>query len=75
MELQTCVDKTEKSISPSSEIQINDKTKVLGIEWGTINDYLIYSFEDLVENLKSVLPAKRSILSLIAEFYDTVSLI
>ena len=40
----------EEGISPSSEIQNNDKTKLLGIEWDTINDYLIYSFEDLVEN-------------------------
>ena len=38
LELQDYIDKIEKSISPSSEIQNNDKTKVLGIELGTIND-------------------------------------
>ena len=65
----------EKSISPSSEIQNNDKTKVLRIEWDTINNYLLYSFEDLVESFKSVLPTKRSILGLIAKFYNPVSLI
>ena len=48
--LQNYLDKMEKSISPSLEIQNNDKTKVLGIEWDTINNYLIYSFEDLVES-------------------------
>ena len=48
---------------------------MLEIEWDTINDYLIYSFEDLVESFKSVLPTKRSILGLTAKFYDPVSLI
>ena len=75
MELQNYIDKLERSISPSSEIQTNVKTKVLGIEWDTINDYLIYSFEDLVESFKSVLLRKRSILSLIAKFYDPAGLI
>ena len=75
MELQNYIDKTERNISPSSEIQNNDKTKVLGIEWDTINDYLIYFFEDVVGSFKSVLPSKRSILGLIAKFYDPVGLI
>ena len=75
LELQNYIDKTERNISPSSEIQNNDKTKVLGIEWDTINDYLIYSFEDVVGSFKSVLPSKRSILGLIAKFYDPVGLI
>ena len=65
----------EMSISPSPDIQSNDKAKVLGIEWDTINDYLIYFFEDLVERFKSVLPTKRSILGIIAKFYDPVGLI
>ena len=65
----------EMSISPSPDIQNNDKAKVLGIEWDTINDYLIYFFEDLVERFKSVLPTKRSILGIIAKFYDPVGLI
>ena len=65
----------EKSVSQSPEIQNNDKTKVLGIEWDNINDYLIYSFKDLVESFKSVLPTKRSILGLITKFYDPVGLI
>ena len=75
LELQNYIDKTERNISPSSEIQNNDKTKVLGIEWDTINDYLIYFFEDVVGSFKSVLPSKRSILGLIAKFYDPVGLI
>ena len=65
----------EKSVSQSPEIQNNDKTKVLGIEWDNINDYLIYSFKDLVESFKSVLPTKHSILGLITKFYDPVGLI
>ena len=48
---------------------------MLGIEWDSINNYLIYSFEDLVGSFKSVFPAKRSILGLIANFYDPVGLI
>ena len=36
---------------------------------------MIYSFEDLVESFKSVVPTKRSILRLIAKFYDPVGLI
>ena len=75
LELQNYIDKMQRSISPSSEIQNKDKTKMSGIKWDTINDYLIYSFEDLVESFKSVLPTKRSILGLIAKFYDPVGLI
>ena len=75
LELQNYIDKMQRSISPSSEIQNKDKTKMSGIKWNTINDYLIYSFEDLVESFKSVLPTKRSILGLIAQFYDPVGLI
>ena len=48
LELQNYFDKMDKSISASSEIQNNDKIKVLGIRWDTINDHLIFSFEDLV---------------------------
>ena len=50
LELQNYIDKMEKSISPSLKIQNNDKTKVLGTEWDTKNNYFIYSFEDLVES-------------------------
>ena len=59
----------ERSISPSSDIQDNDKTKVLGIEWNTINDYLIYSFEDLVESFKRVLPSVVWVLYLFEMYY------
>ena len=48
---------------------------MLEIESDTINDYLIYYFEDLVESFKSVLRTKRIILGLIAKFYDPLSLI
>ena len=48
---------------------------MLEIEWDTINDYLIYSFEDLVESFKSVISTKRSTFNIIAEFYDPVGLI
>ena len=65
----------EKSVSPSSEIQNNGKSKVLGTEWDTISDYLIYSFEDLVDSFKTVLPTKRSILGLTGNFYDLIGLI
>ena len=65
----------EEGISPSSEIQNNDKTKLLGIEWDTINDYLIYSFEDLVQIFKKVFLTKHSILSFIIQFNDPIGLI
>ena len=48
---------------------------MLGIGWDTINDYLIYTFEDLVESFKSVISTKRNTFSLIAKFYDPVGLI
>ena len=38
LELHDYVDKMAKSISPSSEIQNNDKIKKLGIEWDTIGN-------------------------------------
>ena len=68
-------DKIIKSISPNSKIQRNDKIKVLCIEWDTINDYLIYSFEELVESWKFffVIPTKLSILGLITTIYDLVN--
>ena len=75
LELQIYIEKMEEDISPSSEIQSNDKTKLLGIEWDTINDYLIYSFEDLVEIFKKVVLTKRSILGFIVQFNDPFGLI
>ena len=50
--LQNYLDKMEKSISPSLEIQNNDKIKMLGIEWDTINDYLIYFMRIQLKVLK-----------------------
>ena len=50
--LQNYLDKMDKSISPSLEIQNNDKIKMLGIEWDTINDYLIYFMRIQLKVLK-----------------------
>ena len=43
--------------------------------WDTINEYLIYSFEDFLESFKSVISTKRNTFTLTAKFYNPVGLI
>ena len=73
--LQNYFHKTENQFSPTSEIQGNDKVKVLGIVWDTKSDHLVFSFENLIESFNKIIPTKRNILSLIAIFYDPIGLI
>ena len=61
--LQNYFNKMENQFSPTSEIQVNDKVKVLGIVWDTI------------ESFNNTVPTKRNILSLFAKFYDNIGLI
>ena len=41
-DLQNYFNKLENQFSPTSEIQANDKVKVLGIVWDTKSDYLVF---------------------------------
>ena len=70
---QNCFNKMENQFLPTSEIQPNNK--VLGIAWDRKGDYLVFSFENLIENFNNTIPMKRNILSLIAKFYDPIGLI
>ena len=65
----------ENQFSSASEIQANDKVKVLGIAWDTSSDHLVFSFGNLIESFNGIIPAKRNILSLIAKFYNRIGLI
>ena len=42
LDLQNYFNKLENQFSPTSEIQANDKVKVLGIVWDTKSDYLVF---------------------------------
>ena len=65
----------ENQFSPISEIQANDKVKVLVIVWDTKSDHLVFFFDNLIESFNHIIPTKRNSLSLIATFYDPIGLI
>ena len=73
--MQNYFNRKENQFSPASEIQTNDKVKVLGIVWDTKSDHLVFSFENLIESFNNLIPTKRNILSLIAKIYDRIGLI
>ena len=73
--MQNYFNRKENQFSPASEIQTNDKVKVLGIVWDTKSDHLVFSFENLIESFNNIIPTKRNILSLIAKLYDPIGLI
>ena len=50
-DLQNYFNKMENHFSPTSEIQANNKVKVLEIVWDTKSDHLVFSFENLIESL------------------------
>ena len=74
-DLQNYFNKKENQFSPASEIQANDKVKVLGIVWDPKSGLLVFSFENLIESFNNIIPTKRNILSLIVKFYDPIGLI
>ena len=74
-DFQNYFNKKENQFSSASEIQANDKVKVLGIVWETESDHLIFFFENLIESFNNIIPTKRNILSLMAKFYDPIGLI
>ena len=75
LDLQNYFNKLENQFSPTSEIQANDKVKVLEKVRDTKSDHLVFSFENLIESFNKIIPIKRNILSLIAKFYDPIGLI
>ena len=74
-DLQNYFNKKENQFSPASEIQANDKVKVLVIVWDTKSDHLVFSFANLIESFNYIIATKRNILSLIVKFYDLIGLI
>ena len=74
-DLQNYFNKKENQFSPASEIQANDKVKVLVIVWDTKSDHLVFFFDNLIESFNHIIPTKRNSLSLIATFYDPIGLI
>ena len=65
----------ENQFLPASEIQANDKDKVSGIVWDTKSDYLVFSFENLIQSFNNIISTKFSILSLFVKFYNPIILI
>ena len=49
--------------------------KVLGIEWDTNKDLLVYQFDDLLRTARELKPTKRNILRIVASFYDPLGLV
>ena len=61
-DLQNYFNKKENQFSPASEIQGNDKVKVLGIVWDTKSDHLVFFFQSLIESINNIIPTKQNIL-------------
>ena len=57
-DLQNYFNKMENQFSPTSEIQGNNKVKVLEIVWDTKSDHLVFSFENLIESFNHIIPTK-----------------
>ena len=74
-DLQNYLNKMENQFSSASEIEANDKVKVLGIAWNKKSDHLVFSFDNLIESFNGIIPTKRNILSLITKFYNIIGLI
>ena len=67
-ELKNCFNKMGNKFSSTSEIQDNDKVKVLGIVWDTKSDYLVFSFDNLIKSFNNIFPTKCNVLNLIVKF-------
>ena len=68
-DLREYIDEIEKSNRNETN------PKVLGIEWNTEKDTLIYRFDELLERAAELQPTKRNILRVSASFYDPLGLI
>ena len=55
-DLQNYFNKMENQFLPTSEIQANNKVKVLRIVWDS--DYLVFSFEKLIKSFNNTIPTK-----------------
>ena len=55
--------------------QEDDLVKILGVNWDTKNDMLVYDFSELIRYAKSLPVTKRSILSLSARIFDPLGLL
>ena len=69
--------KTDESTYAQSQLGFNSHTfrKVLGINWDTNNDFLVYEFDDIIAVASKLEITKRNILRVSAMFSDTLGLI
>ena len=58
-----------------NEIKENDPNpKVLGIEWKTNEDIMVFNFEDILSEIENLPPTKRSVLRIGAKLFDPLGL-
>lgn len=53
----------------------NDLKRVLGVEWDTQSDELVFHFSSLIKLARSLETTKRNVLRITASFYDPLGLI
>ena len=76
-----CKWKTNSSIVRqriSEEMKEEDdksEVKILGLNWDTMSDELLFEFVSVMEYLKSLPPTKRSVLKLSAKLFDPLGLL
>ena len=70
-------EKTDESTYAQSQLGFNSHTirKVLGINWDTNNNFLVYEFADIIAVASKLEITKRNILRVSALFYDPLGLI
>ena len=70
-------EKTDASTCAQSQLDFNSHTfrKVLGINWDTNNNFLVYEFADMIAAASKLEITKRNILRVSAMFYDPLGLI
>ena len=60
----------KKALGPQTVAEVNDKAKVLGLNWDMKSDEFYFDFQELIEFANTLPPTKRSVLSLTAKIFD-----
>ena len=60
----------KKTLGPQTVDEVNDKAKVLGLNWDTKSDEFYFDFQELIKFANTLPPTKRSVLSLTAKIFD-----
>ena len=60
----------KKTLGPQTADEVNDKAKVLGLNWDTKSDEFYFDFQELIKFANTLPPTKRSVLSLTAKIFD-----